>query len=44
LAKTLGAPVKEGVYVMNGGPQYETAAECAFISRLGGDAVGQFLL
>ena len=25
---------------MNGGPQYETAAECAMISKLGGDAVG----
>jgi purine-nucleoside phosphorylase len=41
LAEHLGIQVEEGIYIMNGGPQYETAAECAFITRIGGDAVGE---
>lgn len=32
--------VREGTYVMVGGPNYETIAENKFLSRLGADAVG----
>jgi len=32
--------IREGTYVMAGGPQYETPAECRFLLCVGGDAVG----
>lgn len=32
--------IQEGVYVMNGGPAYETIAETRFLRNSGGDAVG----
>ncbi|KAI3411987.1 hypothetical protein GPALN_002041 [Globodera pallida] len=40
LGHKMNVPLREGVYVMNSGPQYETAAECSLIARMGGDAVG----
>lgn len=40
LAHSLGFPLQEGVYVYTRGPQFETPAEIAAFSRLGGDAVG----
>ncbi len=39
-AHALGIPLKQGVYVYMGGPQYETPAEVRMIRALGGDAVG----
>ncbi|MFC0523076.1 purine-nucleoside phosphorylase [Pontibacillus salicampi] len=39
-AQELGLNVKEGVYVGNTGPSYETAAEVRMLRTLGGDAVG----
>ncbi|XP_074091068.1 purine nucleoside phosphorylase [Macrotis lagotis] len=33
-------PLQEGTYVMVGGPNFETIAECRFLQRLGADAVG----
>ena len=39
-AEQLGIPLKQGVYVYMGGPQYETPAEVRMIRALGGDAVG----
>ena len=44
MAKTLGLEdkVKEGVYIMLGGPNFETPAELAMLKRsLGVDAVGR---
>lgn len=35
-----GISLKEGVYVMNSGPSYETPAEVRMLRLLGGDAVG----
>ncbi|KAL3080060.1 hypothetical protein niasHT_034618 [Heterodera trifolii] len=40
LGRQMKVPLREGIYVMNSGPQYETAAECSLIARMGGDAVG----
>ncbi|VDM39588.1 unnamed protein product, partial [Toxocara canis] len=40
VAKQQGITMHEGVYVMNGGPQYESAAEIEFFKRVGGDALG----
>lgn len=40
VAKKLDIPVKEGVYVGNTGPTYETPAEIRFFRQVGGDAVG----
>jgi len=39
-AAKLGICVREGVYVANTGPSYETPAEIRMIRVLGGDAVG----
>jgi purine-nucleoside phosphorylase len=40
LASARRIPVRRGVYAGVTGPSYETAAEVAMISRIGGDAVG----
>ncbi len=40
IAEKLQIPVKEGVYVGNTGPSYETPAEVKMLRILGGDAVG----
>ncbi|MFJ7828672.1 purine-nucleoside phosphorylase [Peribacillus sp. NPDC097206] len=40
IASTLGLDVKEGVYIGNSGPTYETPAEVRMARVLGGDAVG----
>lgn len=40
-AKELGVTVHEGVYIMCGGPQFETPAENRFLRTLGGDVVGK---
>lgn len=39
-ADSLDIPLKEGVYVMVGGPSYETPAEIRFLRLIGADAVG----
>lgn len=39
-AKSLQMPLKQGVYVGNSGPTYETPAEINMLKILGGDAVG----
>ncbi|KAB8138389.1 purine-nucleoside phosphorylase [Gracilibacillus oryzae] len=39
-AAKLGIQTKEGVYVANTGPSYETPAEVRMLRTLGGDAVG----
>lgn len=40
IASECGFPVKEGVYVANTGPTYETPAEYRYFRSIGGDAVG----
>ena len=40
VASKLGLQLHEGVYVMLGGPSYETAAEVRFLRTAGADAVG----
>ncbi|NMD70248.1 purine-nucleoside phosphorylase [Bacillus sp. DNRA2] len=40
IATELQIPIKEGVYVGNTGPSYETPAEINMLRILGGDAVG----
>jgi len=42
LAKNFGISIKEGVYLMNAGPHYETTAEVSLAAKLGADAVGIF--
>ncbi len=39
-AEAAGIPVHEGVYVMLGGPSFETPAEVRFLRMIGADAVG----
>lgn len=39
-ANALGIPLREGVYMFMGGPQFETPAEIRLIRTLGADAVG----
>jgi len=39
-AAELGIDVREGVYLANSGPSYETPAEVRFYSSIGADAVG----
>uniref|UniRef100_UPI00358EC605 purine nucleoside phosphorylase n=1 Tax=Myxine glutinosa TaxID=7769 RepID=UPI00358EC605 len=36
----LGQRLREGVYVMEGGPAFESVAECRMLKLMGGDAVG----
>jgi purine-nucleoside phosphorylase len=40
VARDLGYSLREGVYVMLGGPSFETPAEVAFLRAMGADAVG----
>lgn len=40
VASDLNIKIHEGVYVMNGGPQYETPMEINFYKTIGGNAVG----
>ncbi|GMS81005.1 hypothetical protein PENTCL1PPCAC_3180, partial [Pristionchus entomophagus] len=40
VADRLKVPYSEGVYVLNGGPQYETPAEVRMFKALGADALG----
>lgn len=40
VAETINVDIKEGVYVGNTGPCYETPAEVKMIRMMGGDAVG----
>ena len=40
LAREAGIPLREGVYVMYSGPNYETPAEIRFFRAVGGDAAG----
>ena len=40
VAQRSGLVLREGVYVWNLGPQFETAAEIRMFQRLGADAVG----
>ncbi|WKY05767.1 hypothetical protein Q1695_006178 [Nippostrongylus brasiliensis] len=40
VAKKQGIRLFEGIYVMSGGPQYESPAEVSMYKRLGGDALG----
>ncbi|MFS0615294.1 purine-nucleoside phosphorylase [Lederbergia ruris] len=40
VAKNLNITLKEGVYVWNSGPSYETPAEVRMLEKIGGDAVG----
>ncbi|MCJ7842390.1 purine-nucleoside phosphorylase [Lederbergia sp. NSJ-179] len=40
VAKDLNIILKEGVYVWNSGPSYETPAEIRMLEKIGGDAVG----
>ena len=40
IAAELGFPLREGTYVANSGPTYETPAEYKYFRSIGGDAVG----
>ncbi|MRH43533.1 purine-nucleoside phosphorylase [Aquibacillus halophilus] len=40
VAENLNLPLREGVYVWNSGPSYETPAEIRMLQQIGGDAVG----
>ena len=40
IAKGLGISLREGIYVGNGGPSFETPAEVRLFRQWGGDAVG----
>ena len=40
VAKEQGVSVRQGIYVMSGGPQYESSAEIAFYKAIGCDALG----
>lgn len=40
VAEAEGIPIHEGVYVMLGGPSFETPAEVRFLRLIGADAVG----
>jgi purine-nucleoside phosphorylase len=40
VAEGQGLHLRQGVYIMLGGPSYETPAEVAFLRSIGGDAVG----
>ena len=39
-AHDLGFMLRHGIYVMLGGPSFETPAEVRFLQAMGGDAVG----
>ena len=39
-AGALGIPLREGIYAMVAGPNYETPAELRFLRQIGADAVG----
>lgn len=36
--------IREGVYAIVGGPNYETVAECRLLHQLGVDAVGEYII
>lgn len=40
VARRLGIPLQEGIYVSLAGPSFETPAEIRFLRNIGGDAVG----
>jgi purine-nucleoside phosphorylase len=40
LARELGIPIREGVYIQTTGPQYESPAEIRAYRKMGADAVG----
>lgn len=40
LARELGIPIREGVYIQTTGPQYESPAEILAYRKMGADAVG----
>ncbi|NSL50446.1 purine-nucleoside phosphorylase [Calidifontibacillus erzurumensis] len=40
VAHNMGLALKEGIYVANTGPSYETPAEIRMLRKIGGDAVG----
>mgnify|MGYP005851725933 FL=1 len=40
VARRLGIPLQEGIYVSLAGPSFETPAEIRFLRGIGGDAVG----
>jgi len=40
VAKSIGLPVTEGIYLATSGPSYETKAEIAAFRKIGADAVG----
>lgn len=39
-AQELGIAIRKGVYIIVTGPTYETPAECTYLRRIGGDAIG----
>lgn len=40
VARDLGIKLQEGVYIGWTGPSYETPAECLFLEKIGGNAIG----
>ena len=40
-ADELNIDLKEGVYIMNIGPSFETIAEAKMLAAMGGDVVGE---
>lgn len=40
IGQKIGVRVHEGIYVMSGGPQYESPAEVLMFKTVGADALG----